>query len=158
VRLLLVCVGRLKAGPERALAERYLERAGVIGRNVGIAIDEREIEESRARRAQERSREEAKAIRSLVGEARFIACDPAGKSLTSEDFAAELGRSRDRAISALAIAIGGPDGLDRDLRRSADLLLAFGTMTWPHQLARIMLAEQIYRATTILAGHPYHRI
>ena len=73
-------------------------------------------------------------------------------------FAADLGKSRDQGVPALSLVIGGPDGLDPDFRATADLVLAFGALTWPHQLARIMAAEQIYRAMTILAGHPYHRL
>lgn len=160
MRLLLVSIGRSKAGPERDLAERFLTRAKTAGRSLGFsAVDYREIDESRARRPHERKREEAKAIRGALGdESRIIACDETGINLSSGDFAAELGRRRDQGVPTLGLVIGGPDGLDPDFRAAADLVLAFGAMTWPHQLARIMAAEQIYRAVTILAGHPYHRI
>ncbi len=160
MRLLLVSIGRSKAGPERDLAERYLTRAQTAGRSLGFsAVDYREIDESRARRPQERKQEEAKSIRGALGTAaRIIACDETGINLSSGDFAAELGRSRGQGVPTLGLVIGGPDGLDPDFRATADLVLAFGAMTWPHQLARIMAAEQIYRAVTILAGHPYHRI
>lgn len=158
MRLLLVCVGRLKVGPERDLTQRYFDRAASAGRGLGFAIEQREIDESRARRPQDRRREEAKAIRALLDEAtRIIACDESGRNLTSLDLAADLARSRNQG-APVAFVIGGPDGLDPDFRAGADLTLAFGAMTWPHQLARIMAAEQIYRAVTILAGHPYHRM
>jgi 23S rRNA (pseudouridine1915-N3)-methyltransferase len=159
MRLLLVEIGRAKAGPERDLVELYLERAAAVGRSLGFnSIELRELDESRARRPQDRKLEEAKAIRGLLGASvRIIACDATGKNLSSVDFAADLGRSRDQGVATLALVIGGPDGLDPEFRAEADLLLAFGAMTWPHQLARIMAAEQIYRAVTILAGHPYHR-
>lgn len=160
MRVLLISIGRTKTGPERDLAERYLERAAAAGRSLGFSsIETREIDGSRARRPQDRRREEAKAICVLLGaSARIVACDGTGKNLSSGDFAAALGRSRDQGVATLSLVIGGPDGLDPDFRARADLVLAFGAMTWPHQLARIMAAEQIYRAVTILAGHPYHRI
>jgi 23S rRNA (pseudouridine1915-N3)-methyltransferase len=159
VRLLLVSVGRTKAGPERDLAERYLARAAAAGRGLGLAVEHREIEESRARRPQDRKLDEAKAIRAVLSDAsRLIACDQAGRTLTSAEFATDLGKCRDQGVPMVSLVIGGPDGLDPDFRAAADLVLAFGAMTWPHQLARIMAAEQIYRAITILSGHPYHRI
>jgi 23S rRNA (pseudouridine1915-N3)-methyltransferase len=158
VRLLLVPVGRTKAGPERDLIERYLDRAAAAGRALGVHVEQREIDESRARRPDDRKLEEAKAIRAIVGAGtRRIACDATGRNLTSAEFAANLGRSRDRGVATVGLVIGGPDGLDSEFRAEADLVVSFGTMTWPHQLARIMAAEQIYRALTILAGHPYHR-
>jgi 23S rRNA (pseudouridine1915-N3)-methyltransferase len=159
VRLLLVSVGRIKAGPEREMIERYLERAAALGRGLGFEVEQRELEESRARRPADRMREEAKAIRALLNTAgRWIACDASGKNLTSAEFAAELGRNRDQGLSPLCVVIGGPDGLDPELRAQSNLTVAFGAMTWPHQLVRVMAAEQIYRALTILAGHPYHRV
>jgi 23S rRNA (pseudouridine1915-N3)-methyltransferase len=160
MRLLLVSVGRSKPGPERDLTERYLDRAAAAGRSLGFtSIEQREVDESRVRRPQDRKREEAKAIRGLLGApARIIVCDESGRNLTSPEFAADLARSRDQAVPLLGLVIGGPDGLDPDFLAEADLVLGFGAMTWPHQLARSMAAEQIYRAVTILAGHPYHRI
>ena len=163
MRLHLICVGRLKAGPERELATHYVARAASIGRSLGVsAVDMREIDESSARRPQDRKKEEAKAIRSLLSSrlgasAGFIACAETGETLTSVAFADRLGRLREQGLGDLAIIIGGPDGLDPDLCAEATFTIAFGTMTWPHQLARIMAAEQIYRALTLLAGNPYHR-
>lgn len=159
MRLLLVSVGRIKAGPERDLAERYVSRAAAAGRGIGFSsIDTREIDESRTRRPEDRKLEEAKAIRAAVGGAPFIACDEAGKNLSSADFAAALAQPRDTGAALLALVIGGPDGLDPNFRAEARLAVSFGAMTWPHQLARVLAAEQIYRAITILNGHPYHRI
>lgn len=101
--------------------------------------------------------EEAKLIAAAIPPgAAVLVLDERGKSLPSRQLAQRLGGWRDESRPIAAI-IGGADGLTDDLRRSADLLLAFGAMTWPHQLARIMLAEQLYRAQSILAGHPYHR-
>ena len=159
MRLFLIAVGRLKAGPERDLFERYAKRLAESARAVGIAGFEcREIEEGRARRPVDRQIEEARAIRAaLPAGARLVLLDERGKSLTSAEFASEIGAARDQGEAAYALVLGGPDGLEPKLRAEAHRLLAFGAMTWPHQLARIMAAEQAYRALTILAGHPYHR-
>ena len=159
MRLLLVCVGRSKAGPERELAARYIERAAAAGRAIGFSgVELREIAESRAARPDDRKRDEAKAIRGLLPPSiKVIALDENGKQLTSLGLAAELGRARDAAVAGTAFVIGGPDGLESAFLASVSLTLGFGTLTWPHQLARIMAAEQIYRAMTILSGHPYHR-
>jgi 23S rRNA (pseudouridine1915-N3)-methyltransferase len=159
MRLLLVSVGRLKAGPERDLAARYLERAGAAGRPLGFtAIDLREIEESRARRPEDRKAEEAKLLRAqMPALTKVIVFDERGAASSSKDFAALLGVLRDEGAPGIGLVIGGPDGLAPELRDDAARCVSFGAMTWPHQLVRIMAAEQIYRAMTILAGHPYHR-
>jgi len=160
VKILLIAVGRLKSGPERDLCIRYIERAQAGARSVGLTgVEAREIDESRARRPEDRKAEEARAILALLPEgARLVALDERGRSLSSADFAADIGRSRDDGAPAYALVIGGPDGIAEELRSKAQKVLAFGAMTWPHQMARFMAAEQIYRATTILAGHPYHRV
>jgi 23S rRNA (pseudouridine1915-N3)-methyltransferase len=160
VRVILTAVGRLKAGPERDLCARYMERAAASARSVGLTgVEFREIEEGRARRAEDRKAEEARAIRALIpAGARLVLLDERGKSIGSEAFAQDIGRVRDGGTSAFVLAIGGPDGFDPPLRAEAHQVLAFGAMTWPHQLVRIMASEQIYRAITILSGHPYHRV
>ena len=159
MRLQAIAVGRLKAGAERDLCSRYLARAGLSARGVGLAgVDMRELEESRARRAEDRRGEEARAIAEhLPPGARVVALDERGRHMTSAAFAADIGAARDRGAPSYCLVIGGPDGLDEAFVAGAALALAFGAMTWPHQLARVMLAEQIYRAITILSGHPYHR-
>ena len=153
-------MGRLKLGPERELVTRYWERLELGARNVGLTgVDMREIDESRARRPEDRKLEEAQALRALVPPgAKLVALAERGKSLTSPAFAADLAKARDAASSAYVLVIGGPDGLDESLRQAAAVTLNFGSLTWPHQLVRVLAAEQLYRATTILAGHPYHRI
>jgi 23S rRNA (pseudouridine1915-N3)-methyltransferase len=93
----------------------------------------------------------------LPRDAVTIVLDERGKSISSEDFARRLARLRDEGASDVAFLIGGPDGHGEELRKKAVLLLSFGSMTWPHRLVRVMLAEQIYRAVTILVKHPYHR-
>jgi 23S rRNA (pseudouridine1915-N3)-methyltransferase len=159
MRLVITAVGRLKAGPERELAERYRERAGKLTRSIGLsALDIVEIDESRARRPEDRITQEGAALAALLtGDGVRIALDARGQALTSEALAERLARWRDSGRGAAFFLIGGADGLAGNLKQGADLLLAFGAATWPHQLARIMLLEQLYRAATILAGHPYHR-
>ena len=159
MKLYLVGVGRLKPGPERDLVARYGGRCEASGRNIGFtAFEMREIDESRARRPDDRKAEEALAIEGLLPpQSRRICLDERGKSLTSEEFAKKLGDWRDASAGACAFIIGGPDGLDSGFRQRADLTLSFGAMTWPHQLVRALAAEQIFRAMTILSGHPYHR-
>ena len=158
LRVTLVGVGRLKAGLERDLASRYIDRSVAAGRPLGLMIDVRDLEESRARRAADRKREEASALRAAVSEdCEILALDETGRALDSQGFAAIVAAARDAGRSTLAIVIGGADGLDPEYRRGADHVVSFGAMTWPHQLVRVMAAEQIYRAVTIIAGHPYHR-
>jgi 23S rRNA (pseudouridine1915-N3)-methyltransferase len=121
-------------------------------------VDIREIAESGARRADDRKIDEALRIAALLPEGGTLwALDEKGASLTSEDFARDIARLRNDGTSALVFAVGGPDGLDESLRQRANRMIAFGAMTLPHQLIRALLLEQIYRATTILSGHPYHR-
>jgi 23S rRNA (pseudouridine1915-N3)-methyltransferase len=157
-RLHLLAVGRLKAGPERELVARYLDRAADLARSIGFGgVDLREIAEGRDRRAEERKAAEAAALRAITPPGRLVLLDETGRSLTSEAWAGDIAAARDGGLAGYTLVIGGPDGFDPDYRKNASLVIAFGAMTWPHQLVRIMAAEQIYRALTILAGHPYHR-
>jgi 23S rRNA (pseudouridine1915-N3)-methyltransferase len=159
MRLVVISIGRLKQGPERELAERYRERFQDIGRKLGFrGLEIHEIPESRARDAPSRISEEALAISALIPEKSvLVALDERGRSIDSAAFARQLGKWRDEAVATTIFMIGGADGLSPDLRRKATLSMAFGSATWPHQMVRVMLLEQIYRAATILAGHPYHR-
>jgi len=159
MRLVVAAVGRLKRGPERELAERYRARAAQAGRAIAFrGADEIECDESRARRAEDRMAEEAAVLAaSLPERGAIVALDAAGRSLTSEALAAQLAAWRDAGRPAVTFVIGGADGLAPALADRAELRLAFGAVTWPHQLVRIMIWEQIYRAVTIIAGHPYHR-
>jgi 23S rRNA (pseudouridine1915-N3)-methyltransferase len=159
MRLIVIAVGRMKQGPERELAERYRKRFDEIGRKLGFrGLDIREIPESRAREAQARIAEEAAAISALVPEnSVLVTLDERGDNVDSVGLARHLGRFRDQSLANTVFVIGGADGLSPDLRAKQKLGLAFGTATWPHQLVRVMLLEQLYRAATILAGHPYHR-
>ena len=159
MRLVVIAIGRLKQGPERELAERYRERFDDIGRKLGFrGLEIHEIPESRARDAATRIAGEAAAISAAIPEKSvLVALDERGKSLDSATFAQQLGRWRDDQVANTIFTIGGADGLSPDLQRRAKLRIAFGSATWPHQMVRVMLLEQIYRAATILAGHPYHR-
>ena len=116
-----------------------------------------ELSESRSSAAASRKTEEAKALKAALPEGIVVALDERGKSVASEAFARQIGRWRDDGRPAASFVIGGADGLDPEFVAKADLVLSFSPLTWPHQLVRIMLAEQLYRTTTILAGHPYHR-
>ena len=158
MRLIVVAVGRLKQGPERELANRYRERFEDIGRKLGFrGVEIHEIPESRARDAAPRIAEEADAMAALLpAKYALVALDETGKNVDSAAFAGHLGRFRDAATDVIFV-IGGADGLSPELRGKAKLVIAFGAMTWPHQMVRVMLLEQLYRAATILAGHPYHR-
>ena len=159
MRLIVVAIGRLKQGPERELAERYRERFDGIGRKLGFrGLEIHEIPESRAHDAATRIVEEATAISAAIpAKSVLVALDERGENVDSTAFARHLGRWRDEAVANTIFIIGGADGLSPDLRRMTKLKLAFGSATWPHQMVRIMLLEQVYRAATILAGHPYHR-
>jgi 23S rRNA (pseudouridine1915-N3)-methyltransferase len=159
VRITLICVGRLKAGLERELFERYHARAKAMARSAGVTdVDVREIDESRARRPEDRREDEAAAmVRALGSRDVLVALDERGDSLSSEAWAADIARARDAGSPAYVVVIGGPDGLSSSLRTKAFRAISFGAMTWPHQLVRVMAGEQLYRALSILSGHPYHR-
>lgn len=159
MRIALICVGRLKSGPESELFDRYFTRARAMARGVGVAdVEAREIDESRARRPEDRREAEAAAILKAIGlRDTLVALDERGQSLTSEAWAADIAGARDTGSAAYAVVVGGPDGLSPALRARAGKTISFGAMTWPHQLVRVMAGEQIYRALTILSGHPYHR-
>lgn len=159
MRFTISCIGRMKAGADKDLFDRYLDRARKSGRSLGITdVALTECPESRAQRSEDRKSEEARTIlQSLPGASRLVVLDENGRNLTSEDFSRRLESWKDEGVSDVVFAIGGADGHGADVLGRADLKLALGAMTWPHQIARILLAEQIYRAITIQSGHPYHR-
>ena len=158
MQMTIAAIGRMKAGPERELAERYIDRVNKAGRKVGLSLSVREFAESRAGSAVVRKEQEAAALlAALPPGAALVALDESGKNLDSRAFAGQLSRWRDDGTVDLVFAIGGADGFGPAVLQAAALRLAFGAMTWPHQMVRLMLAEQAYRAVTILTGHPYHR-
>ena len=158
MRITIAAVGRMKQGPERELVARYLDRAVLSGKPLGLTgFEVSELAESRASSSPARKADEAKALRAALPEGIVVALDERGRTQGSEAFASQIARWRDDGRPAVSFVIGGADGLDPDFVKAADLTLSFSPLTWPHQLVRIMLAEQLYRATTILSGHPYHR-
>jgi 23S rRNA (pseudouridine1915-N3)-methyltransferase len=157
----IFAIGRMKSGPEQDLAARYLDRFAKSAPALGISFSSvTEKPESRLAEATARKREEAGWLLAYVEalpNAKLVLLDETGKAQSSVDFANFVGRHRDDGARNLVFAIGGADGHDPALKARADMILSFGPATWPHQLARILLAEQLYRAVTILSGHPYHR-
>jgi 23S rRNA (pseudouridine1915-N3)-methyltransferase len=159
MRIVVAAVGRLKPGPDRELAERYRDRAVKAGRALGLqGPDVVEVKESRAREAGRRTTEETVALTATLPDSAVkVVLDSRGQNASSDAFAQRVRGWRDGGGQAVGFIIGGADGLAAGLLNNADMVIAFGSATWPHQLVRIMLMEQIYRMTTILSGHPYHR-
>jgi 23S rRNA (pseudouridine1915-N3)-methyltransferase len=155
MRVHICAVGRLRAGPEKTLIDDYLTRFDRTGRALGLGpVKMVEVED---RKGGGMGAEAALLRRAVPRGALVCTLDERGKTLTSPQFSKHLGKWRDAGRGDLALLIGGADGIDPTLRAEADFSLSFGAMVWPHMLVRVMLAEQLYRATTILAGGPYHR-
>ena len=153
MQISLLAIGRLARSPEADLVKLYAERATAAGRALGLGpVQVIEVESRKPGKAAE-----AEALRAHLADAHLIACDEHGSARPSRAFAEEIAALRDRGVRRLAFVIGGADGLDPALLAQAHGRLAFGPQTWPHALARAMLAEQVYRAVSILAGSPYHR-
>ena len=157
MKIVLLAIGRLARSPESDLVKTYAERATQAGRSLGLGpVEVVEVESRKPGKAAE-----AEALRPHLTDAPgghwVIACDEHGAARPSRAFAEEIATLRDRGVRRLVFVIGGADGLDPALLAQANGKLAFGPQTWPHALARAMLAEQVYRAVTILAGSPYHR-
>ena len=151
MNILVAAVGKAKPGTERELFDSYAVR-------LPWRVDVKEIEIKKESAVDVRRAREGEALLAAVPDgARIIALDERGKSESSEAFAKRLGRWRDDGVRGVAFLIGGADGLDEAVRKRADAVLSFGALTWPHMLVRALLAEQLYRAHTILTGHPYHR-
>lgn len=153
MRLQIVGVGRLKDGPERSLADDYLARAAPLARQLGFrGPDEHEVASGGGLDA-----EGERLIARLPDGGRCLRLDEAGENLTSQELARRLALWRDDGLREACFLIGGAEGFSGEIRRKVPSTLAFGAQTWPHRLVRAMLAEQIYRALTILAGTPYHK-
>jgi 23S rRNA (pseudouridine1915-N3)-methyltransferase len=159
MRIVVAAVGRLKQGSETELSERYRKRVAQTGRQFGLRdIEIIEIRESRAADAGKRVLEESIALANVIPQdAAVVLLDSLGENLDSIGFATQLAKWRANGRPAVVFLIGGADGLAASLREKTELRLSFGAATWPHQLVRVMLLEQLYRSMTILAGHPYHR-
>ena len=153
MRIAIVAIGRLARSPETELVKLYLERATATGRSLGLGpVEVVEVESRKPGKAAE-----ADALRAHLADSHVIACDERGKALKSRQLADKVATLRDRGERRLVFVIGGADGLDPAFVEAANDTLAFGPQTWPHALVRAMLAEQVYRAVTILGGSPYHR-
>jgi 23S rRNA (pseudouridine1915-N3)-methyltransferase len=155
VRIHIAAVGRMRSGPEKTLVDDYLDRFEKSGRGIGLSLGGMlEVEDRKGGGAAT----EAQLLRNAIpdGAATWV-LDERGRTLTSPEFAEAIARERDSGRRSLAIAIGGADGLDPAFRAEADRAISFGSMVWPHMLARVMLSEQLYRAAAILLGTPYHR-
>jgi 23S rRNA (pseudouridine1915-N3)-methyltransferase len=158
LEICVLAVGRMKAGPERELCERYFDRARKVGRKHGLrGFEVTEVAEARGPRAQDRiAAEEAALLFEITASDRVICLDPRGDLIDSNTFALALAKDAAGSVGSTVFVIGGPDGLGSGVL-NLGRRVSFGRLTWPHQLVRIFLAEQLYRATTILSGHPYHR-
>ncbi len=152
MRIILAVVGRAKAGPARDLYKLYAAR-------LTWPLSLKEVEERRPLAPVALKQREGELLLATVPQgARLIALDEGGRTLTSAAFAQLIGRWRDEGVRDLALVIGGAEGLSEAVTARADLVLALGPMTWPYLLVRALVAEQLYRAQTILSGHPYHRV
>ncbi len=152
-------MGRMKPGPEKDLFDNFAKRFDGQGKTQGLGpLSLTEVEEKKnLDRAELAAREGEKILNALPKGAKLIVLDERGRALTSKEFSEKLSQWRDEGAPACAFVIGGAGGLSEKVRNSADFKLSFGNQTWPHMMTRAMLSEQLYRAATILAGHPYHR-
>ncbi len=156
MRVHLVAVGRMRSGPERTLVEDYVTRFDRTGRALGLGpLTEHEVEDKKGGGMEAEGELIARAI---PAGALLVTMDERGRVMSSPDFADVLTKWRDAGRQDVAFVIGGADGIAPSLRARADFSVSFGAMVWPHMLVRVMLAEQLYRAATILAGSPYHRV
>ena len=156
MRIHICAVGRLRTGPERALIDDYLTRFDRTGRALGLGPAQ--MHEVEDKKGGGMNAEAALLERAIPKASVIVALDERGKLQSSPEFASQLGDWRDSGRGDVAFVIGGADGIAPDLRKRADFKLSFGRMVWPHMLARVMLSEQLYRAASILAGSPYHRV
>ena len=156
MRVHLIAVGRQKSGPEKTLVTDYVERFDRTGRALGLGpLSLREVED---RKGGGKAAEADLIRKALPDGALLCVLDERGKVISSPDLSDRLAAWRDQGRGDVAFVIGGADGLDASLRAEADFALSFGKMVWPHMLVRVMLSEQLYRAASILAGAPYHRV
>ncbi|MBM3483124.1 MAG: 23S rRNA (pseudouridine(1915)-N(3))-methyltransferase RlmH [Alphaproteobacteria bacterium] len=151
MRVLIAAVGKDRGSPTEELCQTYFKR-------LPWPVELKEVELKGNRAASAMRVEEGKALLKAIPEGAYvIALDGRGEPLSSEALAVRLKRLQDEGTKAVAFVIGGAEGLDPEILKAARLRLSLGAMTWPHLLARAMLAEQLYRAASIIAGHPYHR-
>ena len=159
MKLHIAAIGRLRTGAQKQLIDDYLDRLKDSGRPHAIsAITLHELETKPAATPALTIEQEGTRLRAaLPSNGILVSLDEHGKTLSSTEFAEKLGRWRDQGAPAVSFIIGGAEGLSPQIRNQSDFTLSLGPMTWPHMLARLLLAEQLYRATTIWSGHPYHK-
>lgn len=156
MRLHLCVVGRMRNGPEKDLFDDYIDRFEKSGRGMGLGpVTVSEVED---RKGGGQVAEADLLTKAIPKGATVLIMDERGRVMSSPDFSVQLAKWRDNGCQDLAIVIGGADGLTAEFRNRADFALSFGKMVWPHMLARVMLSEQLYRAASILARSPYHRV
>jgi len=156
MRVHICAVGRLRKGPERDLYDDYLTRFDRTGR--ALALGPAQLIEVEDKKGGGMPAEAALLERAIPTGSLICVMDERGKVQSSPEFADMLGQWRDQGRQDVAFVIGGADDIDPNLRDRADAALSFGKMVWPHMLVRVMLAEQLYRAASILSNGPYHRV
>ena len=155
----IFAIGRLKKGPELELFERYFERAQAMGKSLGVShLKCHDYVESRVATTEQRQRQEAELLFSKMPNSKhcFIVCDEKGRNVTTHELTKIIDNARENGQD-VSFCLGGADGHSDLMREKADHIISMGKMTWPHQLARVMIMEQIYRCFSLMAGHPYHR-
>ena len=159
MNITIIAVGRMKAGPERELIARYQKRFSLAGKNLGLTgLDIVEIAENKASSSELRKNEDAKKIVEAIPDGAFvIALDEHGKNISSTTLSQKFLQLQEDGNRTIAFLIGGADGHGDPVLKRANFILSFGQLTWPHQIVRLLLVEQLYRITTIQSGHPYHR-
>lgn len=155
MRLIIRAGGLIRTGPERALIDDYLKRAsGLITRTGFLSISEQEID---LKKCKSRTEETQKIFAGLPKSTKLIVLDERGKSIKSREIAKKLSTTQADGFDSFLFAIGGADGFDSAEIPAQAEKWSFGSQTWPHKMVRVMAAEQMYRALSILAGTPYHR-
>ena len=159
MRVGVIAVGKMRRGPEQSLIDDYAKRCIAAGRRLGLTFKEtQEVDAPRGLVGDaRRERESSLLLKALAEDAHCILLDEKGENLSSDQFAQYVRALQNRGTPAVALVIGGADGHAQSLRRKSNKMVAFGAATWPHMLVRVMVWEQLYRATTIIEGHPYHR-
>lgn len=159
MQLIIYVIGKMKNNPFSFMVDDYLNRLKNSAKNIGISsVILYEASQSRENKSDLRKKEEAQKLLDFIKPgAKLILCDEDGQNLTSRDLSNKFDKLIQSGAGQICFAIGGADGFDDNLKQQAELLLSFGKLTWPHQLARVMLVEQLYRVVTILLNHPYHR-
>lgn len=159
MQIFIGAIGRLKKSDELNLCNKFETRIKNAGAQLGFTqLNHLDFDEAKSPQVQTRKTEEAKKLLNAVPKgALIVALDENGKHFTSPEFSTKIANYRDDGYPAIAFLLGGPDGHGQDVLNQADLKLSLSKMTWPHQIARALLFEQIYRAITIMSGHPYHR-